>query len=181
MNKALFLDRDGVINKEIEYLYRIEDVEFIDGIFETCRFFQQRDFLLVVITNQAGIARGKYSVEDFNKLNDWMLNEFRRCGVEILKTYYSPYHPTAGIGPFRKDSFDRKPNPGMILKARDDFELSLRDSILVGDKESDIVAGINAGVGTNVLVKSGLPISELSKADFIIESIKDLPVAIHLK
>jgi len=179
MNKALLLDRDGVINKEINYLYRIEDVEFIDGIFETCRFFQQLGFLLIVITNQAGIARGKYTVDDFNKLNDWMLNEFQQRGVAISKTYYCPYHPTEGIGHYRKDSYDRKPNPGMILKARDDFHLNLQDSILVGDKEDDIEAGVNAGVGTNVLVKSGHPVFGPSKADVIIDSIKELPKALN--
>lgn len=180
MNRALLLDRDGVINKEINYLYRVEDVEFIDGIFEACLFFQLRGFLLIVITNQAGIARGKYTVDDFHKLNDWMVNEFQRRGIQISKTYFCPYHPTEGIGIYRQESFDRKPNPGMIFKARDEFELSLKDSILVGDKASDIEAGINAGVGANVLVKSGHQISGTSKANAIIDSIKDLPKALNL-
>jgi len=180
MNRALLLDRDGVINKEIQYLYRIEDVEFIDGIFETCRFFQQLGFLLIVITNQAGIARGKYTVNDFHKLNDWMVKEFQRRGVRLSKTYFCPFHPTEGIGIYRQESFDRKPNPGMIFKARDDFNLNLQHSILVGDKESDIEAGSNAGVGTNVLVKSGHPVSGTTKASVIIDSIKDLPTALNL-
>jgi D-glycero-D-manno-heptose 1,7-bisphosphate phosphatase len=180
MNKALLLDRDGVINKEINYLHRIEDVEFIEGVFETCRFFQQRGFLLIVITNQAGIARGFYTEKDFEKLNDWMVGEFQRHGVEIVKTYYCPYHPTEGVGPYRKESFDRKPNPGMLIKARADFNLNLQASILVGDKESDIEAGLHAGVGTNVLVKSGHAISGASRAQVIIDSIQDLPTALRL-
>lgn len=178
MNRALFLDRDGVINKEINYLYRIEDVEFIDGVFETGRLFQSLGFLLIVITNQAGIARGLYTVDDFFRLNDWMMNEFKIRGVHISKTYYCPFHPTEGIGEYRKESYDRKPNPGMILKARDEFNLNLPASILVGDQESDIEAGINAGVGTNVLVKSGHPVSGPSKANLILESIQDLPKAL---
>ncbi len=180
MNKALLLDRDGVINKEINYLHRVKDVEFIDGVFETCRFFQQRGFLLIVITNQAGIARGFYTEEDFKRLNDWMVGEFQRRSVKISKTYYCPYHPTEGVGTYRQESFDRKPNPGMIFKARADFNLNLQESILVGDKESDIEAGVLAGVGTNVLVKSGHAVSGVSKANVIIDSIQDLPTALRL-
>jgi D-glycero-D-manno-heptose 1,7-bisphosphate phosphatase len=180
MNKALLLDRDGVINKEINYLYKIADVEFIDGIFEACNFFQKKGYLIIVTTNQAGIARGIFTEDDFNKLNNWMLTEFQCRGVEIAKTYYCPYHPTEGIGQYRKDSYDRKPNPGMIFKAREDFDLNLRDSILVGDKESDVAAGINAGVGTNVLVKSGHAIGSVTKANLIIDSVKDLPRALKL-
>jgi len=180
MNRALLLDRDGVINKEINYLYRTEDVEFIDGIFETCAFFEKRRFLIIVITNQAGIARGYYTVEDFVKLSDWMKSEFNRRGIALSATYFCPYHPTEGVGQYRQESFDRKPNPGMIFRARDDFALNLPGSILVGDKESDIEAGLNAGVGTNVLVKSGHPLSGPSRARVIIDSIKDLPEALNL-
>lgn len=174
MNKALILDRDGVINKEINYLYKIEDVEFIDGIFETCKFFMDKGYLIIVVTNQAGIARGKYTETDFHRLNDWMVEEFRKHQVEISKTYYCPYHPTEGKGRYKKDSFDRKPNPGMILKARDEFDLDLKSSILVGDKIIDIEAGVNAGVGTNILVQSGPKIDDTSSADYVIDSIKDI-------
>jgi len=172
------LDRDGVINKEINYLHKIADVEFIDGIFETGDFFQKRGYVIIVTTNQAGIARGLYTENDFFILNDWMVQEFQKRGVRIAKTYYCPYHPTEGIGQYRKDSYDRKPNPGMIFKAREDFDLDLQGSILVGDKESDIDAGINAGVGTNVLVKSA--VGAVTKADLIIDSVKDLPRALKL-
>ena len=174
------MDRDGVINKEINYLHKIADVEFIDGIFETCDFFQKRGYVIIVTTNQAGIARGLYTENDFFILNDWMVHEFQKRGVQIAKTYYCPFHPTEGIGQYRKDSYDRKPNPGLIFKAREDFDLNLQAAILVGDKESDIEAGVNAGVGTNVLVKSGHAIGAVTKADLIIDSIKDLPRALQL-
>ncbi|MCG8605302.1 HAD family hydrolase [bacterium] len=181
MNKALLLDRDGVINKEINYLHRIGDFEFIDGVFETCRIFQERQYLLIVITNQAGIGRGYYTEEDFWKLTEWMTAQFQANGVEISKTYFCPFHPTEGVGRYRKDSFDRKPKPGMILKARDDFDLNLDACILIGDKESDIQAGFEAGVGTKVLVKSGHAVQGNSQADFIIDSVKQLPDAFGLE
>lgn len=145
--KALFLDRDGVINVEKNHVYRIEDFEFLPGIFDLCTIAQQRGFLLVVITNQAGIGRGYYSEADFNRLTDWMLEEFQAHDIKIDRVYHCPYHPTAGIGEYRQESFDRKPNPGMILKARQEFNLNLSQSVLIGDKNSDIEAGRAAGVG----------------------------------
>lgn len=150
MRKALFLDRDGVINVEKNYVHRIEDFEFMPGIFDLCTTASGLGFRLIVITNQAGIARGYYTEEDFQRLTDWMLGEFKRHGVEIDRVYHCPYHPTAGIGEYRQESFHRKPNPGMILQAKKDFRLDLSNCILVGDKESDLEAGRAAGVGHNL-------------------------------
>lgn len=173
---ALFLDRDGVINKEKNYLYKMDEFEFIDGVFNTLSFFQKKGFLLFVITNQSGIARGYYSEKDFNNLTDWMTKEFVRKGIYITKVYYCPYHFENGFGKYKKESFFRKPNPGMILQARDEFNIDLEKSILVGDKETDIEAGINAGIKYNILVKSGHEINSGStKAYCILESIKYLP------
>ena len=148
--RALFLDRDGVINVEKNYVWRIEDFEFIPGIFELCAMAQQLGFMLVVITNQAGIGRGYYTEADYQTLTNWMLGQFRTRGIAIDRVYYCPYHPTAGVGKYRCDSNDRKPNPGMILSARDELNLDLSESVLVGDKDSDIEAGIAAGVKTNI-------------------------------
>jgi len=145
--KALFLDRDGVINVEKHYVYRIEDFEFMPGIFELCSTAMRLGYRLIVITNQAGIARGFYNEADFQRLTDWMLQAFRAQGIEIDRVYHCPYHPTAGIGEFRRESFDRKPNPGMILKAQRDFNLDLSRCALIGDKYSDIEAGRAAEVG----------------------------------
>ena len=150
-HKALFLDRDGVINIEKNYVYKIEDFEFIDGIFGLCKAAYECGYLIFVITNQAGIGRGYYSEKDFWMLTNWMLNQFTDKGILITKVYYCPYHPKQGIGYYHRDSYDRKPNPGMILRARDEFNLNLGSSMLVGDKESDILAGIAADVGLNVL------------------------------
>lgn len=171
MNKALFLDRDGVINIEKNYLYKIEDFEFIDGVFDTCRYFQERGYLLIIITNQAGIARGIYSEEDLKKLTEWMIEKFSNVDILISKTYYCPHHPD-----FMDTCQCRKPNPGMILQAQKDFNLDLSKSILVGDKESDIQAGINSGINQNILVRSGHSVDEITTdASFIMDSIKNLP------
>ncbi len=176
MTKALFLDRDGVINKEKNYLYQIEDFEFIDGVFATLKYFQDQGYLLIIVTNQAGIARGYYSEADFQKLNQWMLQQFEAQGIHIGKVYYSPYHPEYGTGKYKKETNCRKPNPGMILQAKEEFDISLAESILIGDKESDIEAGINAGICMNILVRSGHIVDETAtKASLVVDSIKDIP------
>ena len=150
MNRALILDRDGVINVEKDYVHKIEDFEFISGIFKLCCTAQDLGFLPLVITNQAGIGRGYYTEDDFRRITEWMLDQFRVRGIRIGRVYHCPFHPTAGLGEYRRESFDRKPNPGMILKARDDFALDLASSVLVGDKDSDLEAGCAAGVGHNL-------------------------------
>ncbi len=141
MNKALFLDRDGVINIDKAYVYRKEDFEFSKGIFDFCRRYQDEGFMIIVITNQAGIAREIYSEKDFLDLTDWMKRQFIKHGINIAKVFYCPHHPDI-TGP----CLCRKPNPGMILQARDEFDLDLPRCIMIGDKESDLQAGRNAGI-----------------------------------
>ena len=158
--RALFLDRDGVINVEKNYVYRIEDFELITGILDLCTCAQTSGFRIIIITNQAGIARGYYTVEDYEKLTAWMLELLTRHGIHISQVYFCPYHPTAGIGKYRQDSVDRKPKPGMILKGRDEFSLDLSQSVLVGDKDSDIQAGLSAGVGYNRLLSTASNVSD---------------------
>lgn len=150
MNKALFLDRDGVVNKEKNYLYKIEDFEFIDGVFETCRYFQKQGYLIIIITNQAGIARGKYTEKDFEILTKWMIKEFEKENIKISKVYHCPHHPD-----FSGDCECRKPNIGMLMEAQKEFDIDLKNSILVGDKNSDIEAGINTGIHQNYLITTG--------------------------
>lgn len=172
MNKALFLDRDGVINKEKNYLYKIEDFEFIDGVFEACRYFQDKGYLLIIITNQAGIARGKYTEDEYQLLTSWMIKEFEKENTIISKVYHCPHHPE-----FSSECECRKPNIGMLLEAKKDFDIDMSQSILVGDKNSDIEAGINAGVGMNYLVRTGHKIlkdnSYLLTIDSMCELIKE--------
>ncbi len=152
--RALFLDRDGVINVEKNYVHRIEDFEFLPGIFELTATARDLGFALVVVTNQAGIGRGYYTEADYRQLTDWMLGVFRERGIPMDGVYHCPYHPTAGIGEYRRESFDRKPNPGMILRARDDLGLNLAASILIGDKDTDMAAGRAAGVGHLLLLQT---------------------------
>lgn len=141
MNKALFLDRDGVINEEIDYLHRIEDVVFIDEIFSVCRFYSERGYLIFIITNQAGIARGIFSESDYQTLTRWMLGEFTKRGITITKVYHCPHHPD-----FTGPCNCRKPKPGMLLEAQKAFDINFSKSILIGDKLSDLEAGFNSGV-----------------------------------
>ena len=148
---AIFFDRDGVINVEKNYVHKISDFEFIEGIFDIAKKAKRNNYLLFVITNQAGIGRGLYSEHEFHILNNWMLEQFKKNNAEIDKVYFCPDHPQYGEGKYRKDSFNRKPNPGMILKACNEFEVDIDNSILVGDKISDIDAGISAGIKTNLL------------------------------
>ena len=148
---AVFLDRDGVINVNHGYVYDAESFEFIDGIFEVARAAHANGYTLIVITNQSGIGRGYYSEQQFHQLTEWMCNEFLNVGAPIEKVYFSPFHPTEGLGAYKKDDESRKPRPGMIHQAQREMDLNLKTSILIGDSASDIKAGISAGVGLNIL------------------------------
>jgi D-glycero-D-manno-heptose 1,7-bisphosphate phosphatase len=148
---ALFLDRDGVVNVDHDYVYRPEDFEFIEGIFNLSRAAQRQGYLLIVITNQAGIGRGYYSEADFEALTAWMIERFNEEGVGIDGVYHCPFHPEHGIGPYKADVPCRKPNPGMILQAATEHGIDLAHSVLVGDKVTDIEAGLAAGVGRRFL------------------------------
>jgi D-glycero-D-manno-heptose 1,7-bisphosphate phosphatase len=144
---ALFLDRDGVINVDHSYVCNPADFEFIDGIFDLCRRAQQQGYLLIVITNQAGIGRGYYSEADFAALTNWMCERFKAEGATIDGVYFSPFHPQHGIGRYKADAPCRKPRPGMILQAAEEHGIDLARSVLVGDNQTDIDAGVAAGVG----------------------------------
>ena len=141
--KALFLDRDGVINEDAGYVYRREDFVFKDGIFEALREFAQAGYALVVVTNQSGIGRGYYTLEQFDELCGFMLDELAKEGVNIEKIYFCPHAPEALC-------LCRKPEPGMLLKAANELNIDLARSIMIGDKDSDVQAGQSAGVGINL-------------------------------
>ncbi|WBU41973.1 MULTISPECIES: D-glycero-beta-D-manno-heptose 1,7-bisphosphate 7-phosphatase [Marinobacter] len=150
-NKAVFLDRDGVINVDHGYVYRKEDFEFVDGIFEACRHFQEQGYLLIVVTNQSGIARGMYSEAQFQELTDWMVERFKEQDVTITKVYHCPHHPDFGPADER-DCDCRKPKPGMILRGIEEFELEPKLCLMVGDKVSDMTAAESADLGTGILL-----------------------------
>ena len=144
--RALFLDRDGVINVEVGYLHRVEDVQFVPGIFSLCRTAMRLGYRLVVVTNQAGIARGFYTEADFEALMTWMQEALRVEGVELDAVYHCPFHPEHGVGEYRREHEDRKPGTGMLRRAAREFGVVLADSVLVGDRCSDIAAANSAGL-----------------------------------
>jgi D-glycero-D-manno-heptose 1,7-bisphosphate phosphatase len=168
MKKALFLDRDGVINIEKEYLYKIEDFEFIDGIFDLCRYYQNLGYLIFVVTNQSGIARGYYTQDDFERLTLWMVDRFNKECVNIQKVYHCPHHPAIS-----GECECRKPNPGMLFYAKKEFDINLNDSIIIGDKERDIEAGLNAGLSTCYLFDESYSTKE-SKATKIVTKLDEI-------
>lgn len=149
--RALFLDRDGVINHDAGYTHAWERFRFVDGIFALARAAHARGYLLVVVTNQAGIGRGLYTEDDFHVLTARMCERFADEGAPITRVYFDPTHPEHGLGAYRRASPLRKPAPGMLLAARDELNVSLPASVLVGDKPSDIAAGQRAGVRATLL------------------------------
>ena len=146
--KAIFLDRDGVINVDHGYVGKVEEFHFIEGIFEALRKLQQKGYKLFIVTNQSGIGRGYYSEADFLKLTEWMLKELQKEGVEIEEVAYCPHHPDDGCG-------CRKPEPGMIDYLAKKYGIDLKSSWMIGDKPSDLEAGRRAGVGGTILLDEG--------------------------
>jgi D-glycero-D-manno-heptose 1,7-bisphosphate phosphatase len=145
-SRALFLDRDGVVNEEVGYLHRPEDVRWVAGIVPLCQTAQSLGYKLVVVTNQSGIARGLYSEEQFQSLMSWMRAELAQHGISLDAVYHCPYHPEHGVGEYMREHEDRKPSPGMLLRAARDLGLDLKQSVLVGDRCSDLAAAHAAGL-----------------------------------
>jgi len=166
MKKALFLDRDGVVNVEKNYLYKISDFEFIDGIFKICKYYQKKGYKIFIVTNQSGIARGYYTEDDFMRLTSWMIKEFEKYDIEIQKVYFCPHHPSIS-----GECSCRKPDSAMFIQASDEFDIDLKNSIVVGDKESDIEAGIKAGLNTSYLFSEDI---KASKATQIITKLEEI-------
>jgi len=150
-SRALFLDRDGVVNHEVGYLYRPSDVRWVEGIIPLCQAAQSLGYKLVVVTNQAGIARGFYTEQDFDSLMHFMRSELSQHNITLDAVYHCPYHPE-GLGEYRRDHEDRKPSPGMLLRAARDLSLDLTQSILIGDRCSDIAAANAAGLQQAFLI-----------------------------
>lgn len=135
--KAVFLDRDGVINEDPGYLHRVEDVRFVPGIFDFCADMRRLGYLLVVITNQSGVARGYFTLEDVRRVNDRIRDEFAARGIDIADFFVCPFHPEGTVKRYARASSHRKPAPGMVLNAARKWHIDLSRSFAVGDKSSD--------------------------------------------
>lgn len=146
--KVAFLDRDGVINVEKNYTYRIEDFEYTSRCLHGLRMLQESGYELVVVTNQAGIARGFYTECDYQKLTNWYLRDLGRKGINILKVYHCPHHPDGIVENLSIVCDCRKPKAGMLIAAGREYAIDVKSSIIVGDKSSDIAAGICFGLRT---------------------------------
>jgi len=146
MNKAIFLDRDGVINEDKGFIKKIKDFDIFQGVFQALKQFQEKGFKLIIITNQSGIGRGYYTEQDFHKLTDYILDLFKKQGIKIEKVYFCPHKP--------EDNCEcRKPKTKLITQAIEKFNINLSESWMIGDKEKDILMGKAVGCKT-VLVES---------------------------
>lgn len=176
---AVFLDRDGTINVEKEYLHRIEEFEFVPGAQEAIRLLKEAGFLVVVVTNQSGVARGYYDEEAVHRLHRFMDGELAKVGASVDAYYLCPHHPLHGIGPYRVECACRKPLPGMLLAAAETFRIDLGRSFIIGDKLADVEAGLKAGC-CPILVKTGYGAEEAAQLPPGVSSCADILDAAHL-
>jgi D-glycero-D-manno-heptose 1,7-bisphosphate phosphatase len=165
--KTIFLDRDGVVNKEVNYLRKIKDFKFINGVFDSCTYFLELGYEIIIITNQSGIAKGYLSENDFDNITKWMFNQFKDNNINILDVLYCPHNAESNCE-------CRKPKPGMLLQAKNKHNINMQTSWMIGDKESDIKAANAAGIDNTILVRSGHKVDQIStNAKFFLSSIKE--------
>lgn len=146
MVKALFLDRDGTININKHYVYKKDDFILIEGICDVIKHYIQDGYIIIVVTNQSGVARGFFTEHDVVKLHEYADILLQKKGVYITKWYYCPHHPVCGIGDYTISCSCRKPKTGMIEQAVYDFDIDVKQSLLVGDKQEDIECGERMGI-----------------------------------
>ena len=145
-NKALFLDRDGVINKNFGFVFSMKNFIWLKNVKKAIKYAYTRKYLIIVVTNQSGVARGLYSENDIKKLHNEINALLKKTNCKIHDFFYCPYHPKYGNKKYRRDSFLRKPNPGMILKAIKKWNIDQNKSLMIGDKKIDMIASQKAGL-----------------------------------
>ena len=155
MIQAIFFDRDGVLNEEVGYLWEVEKFKWIDGAREAIRFCNERGLLAIVVTNQGGIARGLYTAREVDKLHDFMQKSLAQVGAHIDGFYYCPHHPRGTVEEFSGECDCRKPKPGLILRACEDFNINPAQAIMFGDSERDIEAAKAAGLRAGIFFAGG--------------------------
>jgi len=164
VQKAVFLDRDGVINIDKAYVFKIEDFEFCEGVFEALRHFQSLDYLLILVTNQSGIGRGYYTEEDFQTLTSWMCQELLHVNIQIDAIFHCPHAPEAHCE-------CRKPKSGMFQEAIKEFEIDVNASWMIGDKKSDMEAALSAGIENTIFLGNALDTGSKYCVNFILDTI----------
>lgn len=162
MEKTLFLDRDGIINIDKGYIHKPEDVEFVDGLEHLLKTATDLGYMLIVVTNQSGVARGRYTEEDVISLHSFISAEILKKGFIIKDFFYCPHHPE-----ITGECSCRKPSAGMLLAAAEKYDIDMHNSVMIGDKRSDMKAGRNAGVKLCVQVASGYEDEKAPEADFL--------------
>lgn len=177
--RAVFLDRDGTINEEREYLHRVEEFAFIPGVPEAIRDLRRAGFLVIVVTNQSGIGRGYYDEAALARLHAHMDSELAREGAAVDAYYFCPHHPKHGVGDYRRECDCRKPLPGMLLAAAREWHVDLDASYLVGDKLADVEAAQAAGCRP-ILVRTGYGATEALKVPPEVQVCDDLPEAVRM-
>jgi D-glycero-D-manno-heptose 1,7-bisphosphate phosphatase len=172
--RALFLDRDGVINADRGYVHRSDQFEFMPGIFELARFWtNELRRPIVVVSNQSGIGRGYFDESAYAEVTRFMCDRFAAEGAALAKVYHCPFHPTDGVGAYRTDHPWRKPNPGMILQAAADLDLDLVGSVIIGDKATDMAAGAAVGIGLRILLGAGAAEVETSSPHQVVADLAE--------
>ncbi|WP_241649218.1 D-glycero-beta-D-manno-heptose 1,7-bisphosphate 7-phosphatase [Rosenbergiella collisarenosi] len=177
MKPAIFLDRDGTINLDHGYVHLSDDFQFIDGVIDAMVELKKMGYLLVLITNQSGIARGLFTEDQFMHLTEWMDWSLADRGVDLDGIYFCPHHPQAVVDEYRQECECRKPKAGMFSDAMAQLDIDMSASYMVGDKKEDMQAASLAGVGHKILVRTGKEVTPESEsaADMIINSLADLP------
>jgi D-glycero-D-manno-heptose 1,7-bisphosphate phosphatase len=158
--RAAFIDRDGVINADLGYVGHAADFHLLPRAVDGLRLLAANGYRLVVVTNQAGIAKGLYTEEDYRLVTRYMTNLLLACQVRLQAVYHCPHHPLGSVAAYAMPCECRKPAAGMLLRAATELQLDMTGSVLVGDKVSDVIAGRAAGVRWTVLVRSGHPLPE---------------------
>jgi len=176
----MFLDRDGTLIEDKGYTNKIKDLRFIEGVIEGLKLIQKLNYKLIIVTNQAGIGKGKYKEEDYFSFRNEMHKNLREQGIFITAEYFCPHHPDAVIEKYKIDCSCRKPKSGMLEEAARDFNLDLTKCWMIGDKTSDILAGKNAKCKT-IQVMTGEEKIKSSEADFLVNNLLEAVKYLHLK